>query len=48
MAEGVANVATLPTHVTAKLSHGIVRQGIAEGVANIITLPLEWQNWGRE
>ena len=48
MAEGNANVATLPTHLTAKLSHGIVKQGIDEGVANLITLPMGWQNWGRE
>ena len=48
MAEGVAILTSLPTHVTAKLSHGIVRQGIAEDVANLITLPMGWQNWGRE
>ena len=34
MAEGVANVATLPTHMMAKLRHGILRQGLAEGIAN--------------
>ena len=44
MAEGVANVATLPTHLMAKLRHGIVRQGIVEVVANLITLPTGWQS----
>ena len=47
MAEGVANIATLPTHLMAKLRHGMVRQGIAEGVANLIILPTGWPNRGR-
>ena len=47
MAEGVANIATLPTHLMAKLRHGIVRQGIAEGVASLTTVSTDGRTGAR-
>ena len=42
MAEGVANLTTLPTGI-AKLGYRIVRQGIAKGIAILTSLPTGWK-----